>query len=166
MVLVRHKRNQNGGGEGGGLQWGGGGDTIGSFSVWYPWPKSVKGGGLHEFQSLMCFFGGGRRSLYTGFWWSAGWAVCHGCIVDVMEGGPVWLSGWGNVYNSIGQPNASSMLCTLKVFLNRLRTKDEACRLPLDCFDLGNVFLWVCMGPRQTQHTPTVGGWRFYKLFP
>ena len=79
-----------------------------------------------------------------------------------MGGGPVW-SGWGNVqghfgfcraptvYNSIGQPNASSMLFTLKVFLNRLRTKDEACRLPLDCFNLGNVFLWVCMGPRQTR---------------
>ena len=28
---------------------GGGGDTLSSFSVWYPWLKSVKGGGLHYF---------------------------------------------------------------------------------------------------------------------
>ena len=62
-----------------------------------------------------------------------------------MGGGPVWLSGWGNVQghfgfcrastvykpvwrrcSSVGQPNASSMLLTLEVFLNRLRTKRAA----------------------------------------
>ena len=53
------------------------------------------------------------------------------CIVDVMGEGPVWLSGWGNVQvwrrcSSVGQPNASSMLLTLEVFLNRLRTKRAA----------------------------------------
>ena len=41
-------------------------------------------------------------SLCTGFRWSAGWAVCHGCVVDVMGGGPVWISGWGNVQDHSG----------------------------------------------------------------
>ena len=49
----KNKRRENGGGGGGaregGGDTGGGGDTSSSFSVWYPWLKSVKGGGLHYF---------------------------------------------------------------------------------------------------------------------
>ena len=55
------------------------------------------------------WFLGGRRSLCTGFWWSAGWAVCHGRVVAVMGGGPVWLSGWGNVQGHSGFCRASTV---------------------------------------------------------
>ena len=49
------KKRENGGGGGGWsgggwILWGGGGGvTLSSFSVWYPWLKSVKDGGLHYF---------------------------------------------------------------------------------------------------------------------
>ena len=122
----------------------------------------------------------GGASLYNGFWWSAEWAVCHGCASRWRDGRrtslafrvgqcarPLWIFGRAStVYwqvslsqwrrcSSVGQPNRLALLLlTLEVFLSRLMTK-RAARL----WTASILAMFFCeYGSRQTQHTPTAAG--------